>query len=62
MVGRLCAGLSRILSEIERTQPLCLPPELPSWERSVMVTMDYLADRVTVHLDAANRVEHAVCT
>jgi hypothetical protein len=28
----------------------------------MMVTMDYREDRLTVHLDAANRVERASCT
>ena len=27
----------------------------------MMVTMDYRGDRLTVHLDAANRVERAAC-
>jgi hypothetical protein len=29
--------------------------------RGMMVTMEFRADRVTVHLDAANRVERASC-
>ena len=33
------------------------------WVRpGMMVTMDYRADRLTVYLDAANRVERASCT
>jgi hypothetical protein len=31
-------------------------------EPGTMVTMEFRADRVTVHLDAANRVERAACT
>ena len=31
-------------------------------EPGMMVTMDFRADRVTVYLDAANRVERAACT
>ncbi len=29
--------------------------------KGMMVTMDYRGDRLTVHLDAANRVERASC-
>ena len=29
--------------------------------KGMMVTMDYRGDRLTVHLDAANRVERANC-
>ena len=30
-------------------------------EKGMMVTMDFRDDRLTVHLDAANRVERAIC-
>ena len=30
-------------------------------EKDMMVTMEFREDRVTVHLDAAKRVERAVC-
>ena len=29
--------------------------------KGMMVTMDYRGDRLTIHLDAANRVERANC-
>jgi hypothetical protein len=30
-------------------------------EKDMMVTMDYREDRLTVYLDAANRIERASC-